>query len=105
MRSRDRPGGEEMGGDEGEEGEAGRKGKDVVEGADLAGAKAVQVVSALYRKGKGQLGVMLAELEDWMKRHKYKSIDQFRGKLSQKESTNPATYERVQFMQYFGAKK
>lgn len=71
----------------------------------LAGAKAVQVVSALYRKGKGQLGVMLQELEDWMKRHKYKSIDQFRGKLSQKESTNPASYERVQFMQYFGAKK
>ena len=70
----------------------------------LAGAKAVQVVSALYKKGKGHLQTMLTDLEEWMNRKGYKNIRQFRGKMSQKKSTNPAVYERTQFMKYFGAK-
>jgi len=68
----------------------------------LAGAAAVQVVSTLYRNGKGQLRTLRVELEDWMRRHGYESIAPFRGKMSQGESGNPALYERVQFMKYFG---
>jgi dihydroorotate dehydrogenase (fumarate) len=67
----------------------------------LAGAKAVQVASALYKNGFGHISVMLSQLEDWMEAHDYASLDLFRGKLSQSRSKNPAAYERVQFMKYF----
>jgi dihydroorotate dehydrogenase (fumarate) len=68
----------------------------------LAGAKAVQVVSSLYRNGSGQVAVMKRELSEWMDRHGYKTIADFRGKMSQAESGDPAAYERVQFMKHFG---
>jgi len=68
----------------------------------LAGADAVQVVSALYKSGKGQIGTMLETLEDWMAQKGFNSLSDFRGKMSQARSSNPAVYERVQFMKYFG---
>ena len=37
-----------------------------------------------------------------MDRHGYKAIADFRGKMSQAESEDPASYERVQFMKQFG---
>ncbi len=67
----------------------------------LAGAKAVQVVSAVYQNGPSQLAVMLNDLKAWMEAHRYLKISDFNGKLSQAESQNPAAYERVQFMKYF----
>lgn len=68
----------------------------------LAGAKAVQVVSSLYRNGPSNAIKMLEELGDWMDRHGYKALADFRGKMSQAESEDPAVYERVQFMKQFG---
>jgi dihydroorotate dehydrogenase (fumarate) len=68
----------------------------------LAGADAVQVVSTLYKNGKGQIGTMLETLEDWMAHKGFNSLSDFRGKMSQAGSSNPAVYERVQFMKYFG---
>ncbi len=67
----------------------------------LAGAKAVQVVSTLYRNGGEKIGEMLHETENWMKKQGFDSIDQFRGKMSQASSKHPAAFERVQFMKYF----
>ena len=67
----------------------------------LAGANSVQVVSALYKNNKSYLQDMLSELESWMERHGFASIDEFRGKMSQSKSEDPAVYERVQFMRYF----
>jgi dihydroorotate dehydrogenase (fumarate) len=67
----------------------------------LAGAKAVQVTSALYNYGAEQIEKMLMDLNNWMDKHNFSSIDQFRGKMSQSKSSNPASYERVQFMRYF----
>jgi len=64
----------------------------------LAGATAVQVCSALYKNGVDHLAKLLGETTEWMDRHRYESIDQFRGKMSQEESKNPAAYLRVQFM-------
>lgn len=66
----------------------------------LAGAQVVQVVSALYKNGPEYLQTMLQGLESWMEKKRYNTIDQFRGKLSQAESTDPSLYERVQFMKY-----
>ena len=34
--------------------------------------------------------------------HGFEKIADFRGKMSQDAATNPAVYERVQFMRYFG---
>jgi dihydroorotate dehydrogenase (fumarate) len=70
----------------------------------LAGANAVQVVSALYKSGPGAIQNMLKGLMMWMEDQDFKSIDDFRGKMSQSRSKNPAVYERAQFMQHFSGK-
>jgi len=64
----------------------------------LAGANAVQVCSTLYKNGLGVLSDIHGFIADWMRRHNYSSIDDFQGRLSQKSSSNPAEYQRVQFM-------
>lgn len=67
----------------------------------LAGAKAVQIASVLYKKGFKEIKSMLDELENWMDRKNFNTIDQFTGKMSVEEAQNPAAYERVQFMKHF----
>jgi dihydroorotate dehydrogenase (fumarate) len=67
----------------------------------LAGAKAVQVVSAIYKHGGEIIGEMVHQLGSWMDKHGYENIEQFRGRMSQAKSQHPAAYERVQFMKYF----
>jgi dihydroorotate dehydrogenase (fumarate) len=67
----------------------------------LAGANAVQVVSAVYRYGGERIAEMLHDLESWMDMQGFSSIEDFRGRLSQSKADNPAAYERVQFMKYF----
>ena len=64
----------------------------------LAGAAAVQVCSALYRKNLDQIGTMLGELDQWMERHGFGEVRDFQGRLSQVRTGDPAVYERVQFM-------
>lgn len=66
----------------------------------LAGAKAVQVCSTLYKNGFQQIELILQYLEDWMKTNNYSSIEQFRGKMSHRKTDNPAAYQRVQFMKH-----
>lgn len=66
----------------------------------LAGAKTVQLCSTLYRNGNNQIGLFLTELEKWMKESDYKTIDEFRGKMSQSKTFDPKVFERVQFMKY-----
>jgi len=67
----------------------------------LAGANAVQVVSALYEKGPQYLEEMITGLKNWMDEKGYDKIDDFRGMLSQERAADPSLYERVQFMKYF----
>lgn len=67
----------------------------------LAGADAVQVVSSIYKNGKEHIVKMLDEMIQWMEDKGYNSIDQFRGELSQEQSSDPSSYERIQFMKYF----
>jgi len=70
----------------------------------LAGADTVQIASTLYKNGYDIIGIMLKELNTWMEENNFKSVDDFRGKLSQEKIKNPASYERVQFMKYFSEK-
>lgn len=71
----------------------------------LAGARVVQTVSSLYRHGPEHIGTMIESLKGWMKDQGYDSLEDFRGKLSQEATVNPAVYERAQFMRYFGGEK
>ena len=71
----------------------------------LAGADVVQVASCLYKNGTKHLGSMLERLESWMKTRGFGALSDFRGKMSQDESTDPSIYERAQFMRYYGGKK
>lgn len=62
----------------------------------LAGARAVQVCSVIYRNGLEAVGDMLGFLSNWMREHGYPSIDSFLGTMSSRQ--NPAEFLRVQFM-------
>jgi dihydroorotate dehydrogenase (fumarate) len=67
----------------------------------LAGADAVEIASTIYKHGNDQIRLMLDELEAWMDKKGFQSVSQFKGRLSQLKSKNPAALERVQFMKYF----
>ncbi len=67
----------------------------------LAGARAVQVVSALYKNRKETIPAMLDRLTGWMGDKGYGSLSDFRGKLSHVKAEDPAVLERVQFMKYY----
>lgn len=67
----------------------------------LAGANAVHIASILYKSGLDIIPEMLAWIEKWMAEKGYKSIEEFRGKLSQANTMDPAAYERAQFMKHF----
>lgn len=67
----------------------------------LAGADAVQAASAFYKNGIDYGDEMISTLQAWMKKNKFKSIDEFKSLMSQHENVNPAVFQRVQFMKYF----
>ncbi len=67
----------------------------------LAGAHVCQIVSTLYINDLSQIRKMTDELSKWMEVHEFESINEFRGRLSQSNSGNPAAWERVQFMKNF----
>jgi dihydroorotate dehydrogenase (fumarate) len=69
----------------------------------LAGAKAVQVCSAIYRNGPEHITTMLGELEQWMKEHEMENIEAFRGRMNYANIPDPQVYERSQFMKYFSS--
>ncbi|MHC1775059.1 MAG: dihydroorotate dehydrogenase-like protein [Lentimicrobium sp.] len=67
----------------------------------LAGAKAVQIASTLYKNGFNRIDEMNAGLRTWMEKHGYKDTREFIGIMSFRKTENPAAYERVQFMKHF----
>ncbi len=71
----------------------------------LAGAKAVQIVSSIYKNGPEYILTILNDVEKWMKNKNFNSLDDFRGKMSDKKEKHAADFERIQFMKYFGGVK
>jgi dihydroorotate dehydrogenase (fumarate) len=63
----------------------------------LAGADAVQVVTTLYKNGVDHIETMLRELSKWMDKKNYRSLSDFRGKMSRARSTDPWVYTRSQY--------
>jgi dihydroorotate dehydrogenase (fumarate) len=64
----------------------------------LAGAGTVQVVSAIYRNKASHITTMIEMLEEWMDARGYKTIADFRGKLSMKNTKDPYAYKRAQYV-------
>jgi dihydroorotate dehydrogenase (fumarate) len=69
----------------------------------LAGAKAVQVCSVLYRNGLDYIRDMTAEMKKWMEKHNYRSPKEYRGKMNYGSLEDPSVYERAQFMKFFSS--
>jgi dihydroorotate dehydrogenase (fumarate) len=64
----------------------------------LAGAEVAMMTSALLRNGPDHLRPLEVGLRDWMDRHGYDTVDQLRGRLSQRSIPNPATFERANYI-------
>jgi dihydroorotate dehydrogenase (fumarate) len=67
----------------------------------LAGATAVQVVSALYKNGAPYINQLISGLEEWMERHSFATIDDFRGRLGYQDEEDSSALQRIQYMKYF----
>jgi dihydroorotate dehydrogenase (fumarate) len=72
-------------------------GKDVAK-MILAGADCVQVVSTVYKNKIEYIKTILEDLESWMDNKNYKTLDDFRGKLSNKSINDPYVYKRAQYI-------
>ncbi|MFW5694493.1 MAG: dihydroorotate dehydrogenase-like protein [Alkalispirochaeta sp.] len=72
-------------------------GEDAVE-VLLAGANVFQAVSTLYRNRIDVIGSILKDIEAWMDRKGYETLDDFRGKLSVDKTPDKWTYRRAQYV-------
>ena len=70
----------------------------------LAGANVVQMSSVFYKHRYDIIPSIIEDIEKWMNEHKFSSVSEFQGTLSQVNVHNPCSYERVQFIRlYSGA--
>ena len=66
--------------------------------AILAGAHAVQMVSAILRHGAAYFAVMRDGLLRWMESHEFKTVDEVRGRLSLSNSPDASAFERANYI-------
>lgn len=71
--------------------------------AIMAGANVAMMTSALLVNGIEHLAKVQAGMEQWMEKHKYESISQMRGSLSQRSIAEPAAFERANYMKVLGS--
>jgi dihydroorotate dehydrogenase (fumarate) len=66
--------------------------------AVMAGAHAVQLVSALVQRGVGHLKRVRSEFTAWLAEHDYDSLEQLRGSMGFNSCPDPEVYERANYM-------
>jgi dihydroorotate dehydrogenase (fumarate) len=66
--------------------------------AVMAGADAVQMVSALLIHGPERLAQTRAGLAEWLEEHEYESLAQAKGSMSLVKSSNPQAFTRANYM-------
>jgi dihydroorotate dehydrogenase (fumarate) len=66
--------------------------------AIMAGAHAVQLVSALLQRGPEYLRVLRGEMARFLEEHDYESLDQMRGSMDLLACPDPKAYERANYM-------
>jgi dihydroorotate dehydrogenase (fumarate) len=64
----------------------------------LAGADVAMMTSALLRNGPDHLRPVELGLRDWMDGHGFETVDQLRGRLSQRSVPDPAAFERANYI-------
>ncbi len=64
----------------------------------MVGADVAMMCSALLRNGIGHLKTVQTELCEWVEEHDYSSVQQLQGSMSQKYTSDPAAFERAQYM-------
>lgn len=67
----------------------------------LSGAAAVQVVSSVYRHGIEKIAAIKNDITQWMQSKGYNSLDEFRGKLSNRNldrNEHALIYKRAQYI-------
>jgi dihydroorotate dehydrogenase (fumarate) len=68
----------------------------------MAGAHAVQVVSAILKQGPGWIEKARSELEQWLVAHEYESLQQALGSMNLSRCPEPSVYERANYMRVLG---
>jgi len=66
--------------------------------AMMSGADAVQMVTAIIENGPSHIESVLEKLLLWMEEKEYESIEQMKGSISLHHTSNPAAYERANYM-------
>jgi len=66
--------------------------------AMMSGADAVQMVSAILENGHSHIATVLENLTAWMEEKEYISIEQMKGSISLAHTSNPAAYQRANYM-------
>ena len=66
--------------------------------AMMAGAKGAMLASELIANGVERLSAILADMQAWMLEHEYESITQMQGSMSQQSVSEPAAFERANYM-------
>jgi dihydroorotate dehydrogenase (fumarate) len=64
----------------------------------LAGADVAMLASALLRNGPDHLRPLEVQVRDWMDRHGFETLEQLRGRLSQRSVPDPAAFERANYI-------
>jgi dihydroorotate dehydrogenase (fumarate) len=64
----------------------------------LAGADAVQMVSALLRHGPAYVATMRRGLEEWLERQKAGSLEEIKGIVSLERKRDPGAFERAHYI-------
>jgi dihydroorotate dehydrogenase (fumarate) len=64
----------------------------------LAGADVAMMTSTLLLHGPDHLRLLESGLRDWMDRHHYETVDQLRGRASQRAVPDPAAFERANYI-------
>lgn len=75
----------------------------IVSGSDvikmiMAGADVTQVVSTLLQQGPAAVGTILQQMQQWMEKNEYESVEQMKGSLSQRACPDPSAFERANYM-------
>jgi dihydroorotate dehydrogenase (fumarate) len=64
----------------------------------MAGANVTMLCSALIKRGFSHIRTVEQEMLDWMEEYEYESVSEMRGSMSQRNSPDPAAFERAQYV-------
>ena len=64
----------------------------------MAGARVAMMASELLQNGVPRITEILREMARWVEEHEYSSVEQMIGSMSQRHVTEPAAFERANYM-------